>query len=310
MGRIHRGRDRRSRRASLFGVIAILWFMGVFALGCAGSQLTLPPVSDGSSSVRHVGKFVWFDLFTRDLPVACDFYGRLFGWEFKNTMPGDAHIKTVYNGGVPIGNAVQIKADQGRLADSRWLGFMSVADLDQAVRVVSENGGTIRALPKEIPHRGYLAVVRDPEGAPFGILTAAKGDPPDGPYVPNVWIGSELWTSHVDRALKFYRQLVGYEPQFKNVGVDSRYLLLMKDGRPRGGMVKIPWKGVKPNWVPYVGVKDIEAIVATAEKLGGRVLVGLDPDRTDDVAILADPAGAVFGVQQLPAKVANRRNPS
>jgi predicted enzyme related to lactoylglutathione lyase len=84
----------------------------------------------------------------------------------------------------------------------------------------------------------------------------------------------------------------------------------MRDGRPRGGVAKIEWKGVKPNWVPYVGVKDIDAVVLKAKKLGGKVLIGLDPDREDDVAILADPSGAVFGVQQLGGKMSHGEDPS
>jgi len=64
--------------------------------------------------------------------------------------------------------------------------------------------------------------------------------------------------------------------------------------------VKIPWDDVKPNWLPYIAVEDVMAIVAKAEELGGKILV--EPDKTireGRVAIIADPSGAVFAVQQF-----------
>lgn len=291
-------------------LIFAAWFLGSGVVGCTGKKVILPRVSHEPTENRHVGKFIWFDLFTRDLPGACAFYGHLFGWSFEDTAPGDPEIKTIKYDGIAIGNAVQTKPEAGKTAVSRWLSSMSVADVDETVERVVKNGGSIRMPPKDIPHRGRLAWVDDPEGAPFAVLTASQGDPPDRPYMPSCWMGSELWTHHVEGALKFYGHLVGYQPETRKVGGALSYLLLFKDDQPRGGMVKIPWKDVKPNWVPYIGIRDIEAIVEKAEKLGGKVLVPLDPDREDDVTILADPSGAVFGVQQLKV-IANRGgNPS
>ena len=75
---------------------------------------------------------------------------------------------------------------------------------------------------------------------------------------------------------------------------------LIKNGKTRGGIVKIPWDDIKPNWLPYIAVEDVMAIVAKAETLGGKVLV--EPDkmvREGLLAIIADPSGAVFAVQQI-----------
>ena len=295
----HMETDRLLFRKGWFRFIVVALFLGTGVLGCACSKVTLPEVSKEPTSIRHVGKFIWFDLFTRDLPGACDFYGRLFGWSFEDTAPGNPNLKTIRYDGIPIGNAAQIKSNADKMTESKWLSFMSVANVDQTVEWITKNGGAVHIPPKDMPHRGRLALVHDPQGAPFAVLTASKGDPPDHPFVPNCWIGSELWTHDVTGALKFYGNVAGYQPETRKTDADSSYLVLFRDGQPRGGMVKIPWKDVKPNWVPYIGVRDIEAIVLKAEKLGGKVLVGLDPDRKDDVAILADPSGAVFGVLQL-----------
>ena len=79
------------------------------------------------------------------------------------------------------------------------------------------------------------------------------------------------------------------------------YRQLKLADRIRAGIVPIPWKDVKPNWLPYVAVLDISATVAHAKDLGGKVL--LEPDdtiRDDSVAVIADPSGAVLAIQNLP----------
>ena len=140
-------------------LIFAAWFLGSGVVGCTGKKVILPRVSHEPTEIRHVGKFIWFDLFTRDLPGACAFYGHLFGWSFEDTAPGDPEIKTIKYDGIAIGNAVQTKPEAGKTAVSRWLSSMSVADVDETVERVVKNGGSIRMPPKDIPHRGRLAWV-------------------------------------------------------------------------------------------------------------------------------------------------------
>ncbi len=78
------------------------------------------------------------------------------------------------------------------------------------------------------------------------------------------------------------------------------YRQLKLADRIRAGIVPIPRKDVKPNWLPYVAVSDISATVAYVKALGGKVL--LEPDdtiRDDSVAVIADPSGAVLAIQNL-----------
>jgi len=190
--------------------------------------------------------------------------------------------------------------DLGEVNESRWVGYMSVADVDRAARRVEQNGGSIYIKPKDLPERGRVAAVKDPEGAIFAILRASDGDPPDEGAIENHWLGSELWTTNPDGAREFYSSLVGYEQQLVDAGADSKYRLLVKDEQSRAGIVKIPWEGIEPEWVPYVAVSDTAAIVEKAVKLGARVLIEPDgTNRAGAIAIIADPSGAVFAVQQL-----------
>ncbi len=281
-------------------VIFSLLIVGLAVGGCSKRQIIVPKVTEDPSDVRLPGKFVWYDLFTHDLQAAGRFYHELFGWSLENTAKGNNDVKTIVANGVPIANAVRIESLDKKVAASRWLGYMSVQDVDDAAVQAEQNKGSIYMQPKDLPHRGRVAVVFDSEGAIFGIVTTQGGDPPDRDFVENLWISSELWTTDLASALRFYGSVVGYERQLVNVGVDSKYHLLVKNGKPRAGMVKIPWDDVKPNWVAYVAVADVAVTAEKAVRVGGKLLVEPDPNiREGRLAIIADPTGAVFAIQEL-----------
>lgn len=143
------------------------------------------------------------------------------------------------------------------VSESRWVSYLSVPDVDDAVAIVRAQGGEIYVEPRDVPDRGRLAVIADPQGAVLALLTAKEGDPPpDRVPGPNHWMWIELWTTDTDQAFAFYEKLVGYERQeFGEVEGDP-YQLMRRDGRFRSGMVRMPWSGVEPNWLPYVLVDD------------------------------------------------------
>ena len=73
-----------------------------------------------------------------------------------------------------------------------------------------ERGGSVVVAPRQLPGRGELAVIADPDGARFGVLRADGGDPPDHRGRVNEWLWIELWTPEPSRAVDFYRHLFGY----------------------------------------------------------------------------------------------------
>jgi len=280
--------------------ILVLLFLSLVMQACSKEQIIVPAVTPEPTHTRLVGKFIWYDLFTNDLQSTSRFYEKLFGWSFSDTASKEKLVKTIARDGVPIANVIYIAPQNSKVNESRWLSYLSVEDVDHALMVSKKNNGTVYVQPKDLPNRGRVAIVKDPEGALFAIVTTSDGDPPDQGFIQNHWMGSELWSTNPDAALTFYRLLVGYEQQLVDVGAGLKYRFLVKNGQTRGGIVKIPWDDVKPNWLPYIAVEDVMAIVAKAEELGGKVLV--EPDkaiREGLLAIIADPSGAVFAVQQF-----------
>ncbi len=287
-------------KAKFRWVFAMVFLVSMGIASCSKRQFVVPKVTPEPTNLRYEGKFIWFDLFTNDLESAGHFYEELFGWSFHPGEFGGTSVHTIHREGVPIGSAIQINREKNKVRKSRWLGYVSVEDVDRSTMAVEENNGTVHMSPKELPNRGRVAVVVDPQGAVFAMVTASGGDPLDQGIMENFWMGSELWTSHMDSAANFYRFLVGYEKNMVDIKSGETYCLLVKDGQPRAGMVEIPWDDVKPNWVPYIAVEDVLVIADKAEQLGGTLLI--EPDkkvREGKVAIISDPDGAVFGVQQL-----------
>jgi predicted enzyme related to lactoylglutathione lyase len=77
------------------------------------------------------------------------------------------------------------------------------------------------------------------------------------------------------------------------------YTLLGSNGVARAGVVKLPFKDVEPNWLPYILVESLKETVDAIEKHGGE-LVMAPGESADQVstAIVSDPTGGVFAIQQ------------
>ena len=58
-----------------------------------------------------------------------------------------------------------------------WLGYIYVSDVDEKARSIEAAGGKTYMAPNDIPNVGRMAMVADPQGAPFYIM---KPIPPEG----------------------------------------------------------------------------------------------------------------------------------
>ena len=101
-------------------------------------------------------------------------------------------------------------------------------------------------------------------------------------------------------ATSFYQELAGYEQEVFGAVEGSTYYLMRREERPRAGILKIPFEGVFPNWLPYVMVADPSAVAGRVESLGGVVLLRPEGVSHGGSAIIADPTGAAFAVQKWP----------
>ena len=115
----------------------------------------------------------------------------------------------------------------------------------------------------------------------------------------NDWLWSEVWTDDVAAAADYYRSTFGYDVKEQIIAGES-HTLLVTGTIPRVGLVKKSDPEIANTWVTFIRVADVDAVVSRAESLGGTVLMAPTPEvRNGNVAIVADPHGAGFVVQEV-----------
>jgi len=270
---------------------------------------------DGSSDYRP-GSFIWFDLVVEDAAEVQTFYWKLFGWGFRDSDRSGRYLSILRDGRAIGGVAVSGEQDTTEHR-AFWLSSLSVPDVDRTSRDVAESGGSVILEPAELPDRGRYSVIEDPQGAALVLLRSSTGDGegrPAGEREAGEWLWIELWTRDLESAREFYSGVFGYGVEYRDTrsadegktadgeaeAVGSGYVILTRDGERKAGMMELPFDEANPHWLPFVAVSDIYEAVERVEQLGGEVIIDPDVVGRHDAAIVADPAGAVFGLQQWP----------
>lgn len=113
----------------------------------------------------------------------------------------------------------------------------------------------------------------------------------------------ELMTSDHQAAQDFYSTVVGWKPTPFAADGHPYTVIEIDGGRGVGGIMPMPpgavEQGMKPHWVGYVHVADIDAAVASLREAGGSVFHGPGPIPTiGRFAVVADPQGTSFNLLQ------------
>ena len=126
---------------------------------------------------QQPGHVIWTELMTPEPGRAMAFYGRVCGWEGTSVPnpagPGLYHLAMA--GGQPVAGMMD-PADAGAGAEGEgpmWLSYFAVDDLEAAVARARDAGGRLEQPPFEVPGTGFVAVLRDPAGALFGLMEPA-----------------------------------------------------------------------------------------------------------------------------------------
>jgi len=278
---------------------AFAWLAGAYP---ARADLpSLPALSDPPTQERHAGKIVFTELVTPDLEAAKEFYGGLFGWTFQDIRSGRTEYAEAFLDGHPVAGLIHRAVARGEHRQPAWLTFISSPDADAAERAALQKGAKLLFGPKDIPGRGREAVMADPQGAVFAVVSSESGDPPDVLPSSGEWIWSSLITTDPDAGAAFYQALFDYDVFDLPSQGGTRHLLLGDGGYARASANGLPSSRSHPHWLNYVRVDDVDHVAARAEELGGHVLVKPHPDRHGGkIAVVADPSGAAFGLMEWP----------
>ena len=241
---------------------------------------------------------IWHELITKDLVSTQAFYGGLFGWTFSapKTLKVSTYV-TASLEGEAVAGFLRL-ADSAGVNNSQWLSYFQVPSAEGAVTAAASAGGRVLVKPVELQGRGRGALLLDTEGAPFAVLEPSRAAPWQGRAPVNGWLWNELFSNDPARASTFYGKVFGFELAKRLV--DGRELEgFLRGGAPVAGLQRIPADGPHPNWLPTIRVTDVDQVAAQVAGLGGRLIMPPRSDvRNGNVAIIADPSGAAFAVQE------------
>jgi predicted enzyme related to lactoylglutathione lyase len=287
-----------------------VWSRPIFLLAASGAvwgaaaaaqpSFELPALGAAGSAEHHPWKVVWADLVTPDLAAAEKFYGGLFGWTFKRIRAGDSDYAIAMLGDHPVAGLLQRPIPTGDKKQPAWLTFISVRDVDAALRVALAHGAKGLSAAHTYAGRGRQAVLADPSGAVIAVLASKTGDPPDVLAAPGEWIWSSLLTADPARSAAFYKAVVGYDVYDLPSDDDAVHVILSTDDFARAGVHTLAPGGRRhPHWLDFIRVADAAEASRKAVALGGRVLVEPREDRHGgQLAVVADPAGAPIGLME------------
>ena len=301
-GRIGRAASRRARHVLGRGLLALL-LAGTGAAPVLALPFQLPALVEPASPEHHVGKVIFAELVTPDLATAKAFYGTLFGWNFKDIEGDGLKYAEASLDGRPVAGLIQKDIPPSERRQPAWLTEIAVRDVDAARNTALQHGAKVLFEPHDVPALGRKAVLADPQGAVFALLASSSGDPPDLLADPGEWIWSSLIARDPDTDAAFYQAVFDYEVFDLAAGEPIQHLLLAADNYARASVNSLPVErpDEHPHWVNFIRVTDAAKTAAAVLAHGGRVLVEPRPDRHGGkIALVADPAGAVFGLLEWP----------
>ncbi len=251
------------------------------------------------------GSWIWYELMTPDAEGSKAFYDRVVGWSIQTTH-GDSKDYGFINtadGGMTGGVLHLTPEMKQHGARPCWVGYLGVDDVDTSLDAVRAAGGSVLMPARDIEMAGRIAMVADPNGAPFYVMTPAPqpGGGEGTAFSPTL-IGrcawNELMGADQKAALDFYTGLFGWSlPEPMDMGEMGTYQFVTHDGVTTGAIMRKPPQAPVSAWSHYFRAADIDASKAAAEEAGGTIMIGpMEVPGGDWIIQGMDPQGAFFAL--------------
>ncbi|MGP4003576.1 VOC family protein [Streptomyces sp. 8N706] len=247
----------------------------------------------------------WVDAMLSDVEAGKRFYGELFGWSFQegDTAYG-SYVSARHDGKVVA--ALTPKPD-GRLP-TVWNLYLAAPDLAATLAKIREAGGQVIMEPREVDGFGTMAMAVDPGGAVFGLWQGGTHAGFQKHGRPGSYAWAELYTRDKKSVDPFYTAVFGYGRQDLDTENGTDFAMWTPAGKPVDLENAVAGRGVIDGSFPaelpshflvYFAVQDCDRAVATATRLGGRVVLDAQDTPYGRFAVLIDSQGASFAVIDL-----------
>jgi len=264
-----------------------------------------PTATTSATGSNPTGDFIWYELMTTDGDAAARFYEAVVGWKIQEGSPEYKGYRMIGRDDGGFAGGLLPLTDEMLQGGAKpiWLGYINVSDVDEKVSAIKQAGGTVHLPPTDIPNVGRIAMMADPQGAPFYIMKPIP--PADKPDMrSDVFSRSavqrcgwnELATTDEKSARQFYGEQFGWtSDNFMPMGEMGDYRFFDLQGEGIGAVFNTP-EG-RPRWRFYFRVPSISAAKDAVEKGGGTVGTGPMQVPTGDWVLLGtDPQGAEFAL--------------
>ena len=134
-----------------------------------------PQTMPGFAVQRKAGAFSWAELNARGMANAKQFYKKVFTWGEKNTPMGEGQSDyTEFKlGDESIAGGMEMNPMVPKEVPSYWMVYFGAANVDQAFDKAVKLGGKEMVPPQDFPG-GRFAILSDPQGAMFGLMSSDK----------------------------------------------------------------------------------------------------------------------------------------
>lgn len=257
--------------------------------------------------MTDASNFIWYELMTPDPAGAARFYGAVVGWTIatdRDPSAGDMDYRMIgRSDGGNAGGVLALNADMiAGGARPFWIGYLHVADVDAAIQAIEADGGGVRMPAMDIPV-GRIAMVTDPQGAPFYIMDPV---PPEGGGESDVFSvteaqrvrWNELSTTDPDAAIAFYTGHFGWGQEGEmDMGEMGAYRFIQRGDVGLGAVMPLMPGMPGSMWSFYIGVDDIDRAYAAVTANAGKILTEPMEIPGGEFAMNGiDPQGAAFGL--------------
>lgn len=156
-----------------------------FALAHAG-DISPARAAPEASTCPRAGVVWWNELLAPETEKLTDFYAKVIGWKTKVVdaedqsqparSPSDQY--TIFmDGDQEVAGLMRANHPEAVHTGVGWFTYIQVPDVEAAVTRAQATGGTVLRPASETADGSLIAVISDPMGNVFGLVTPAKKGP-------------------------------------------------------------------------------------------------------------------------------------